>query len=102
VLRQNLEPLAQAESQGIGKPSAMPGTRSVWARAYSILCRSDHKFGGQTLPVSRGGFDFTLRTPMGVWQRSCRELSLSHRLLESGSRPGAGNAVVLKPPRFRP
>jgi len=36
------------------------------ARTFEYYAGAVSKFCGQTIPVGRGGFDFTLRQPMGV------------------------------------
>ncbi|HMO64583.1 MAG TPA: aldehyde dehydrogenase family protein, partial [Verrucomicrobiota bacterium] len=61
------------------------------------------KFGGQTLPVSRGGFDFTLRQPLGVvaaivpWN-----FPFPIACWKAAPALAAGNCVVLKPASLSP
>ena len=67
VLRENIEPLAQLESRNIGKPiSDARDEIALGARVFEYYAGAITKFCGQTIPVARGGFDFTLRQPMGV------------------------------------
>ena len=66
-IRENVEALAPLETRNVGKPigdarwEADAGAKvfEYYAGAIGHLC-------GQTIPVARGGFDFTLRQPMGV------------------------------------
>jgi acyl-CoA reductase-like NAD-dependent aldehyde dehydrogenase len=60
------EDLACSRAQ-IGKPiSDARDEAGLGARCFEYYAGAVTKFGGQTLPVARGGFDFTLRQPMGV------------------------------------
>jgi acyl-CoA reductase-like NAD-dependent aldehyde dehydrogenase len=66
-LRDNLEEIAQLEMLQIGKPiSDARDEAGLGARVFEYYAGAISYFGGQTLPVARGGFDFTLRQPMGV------------------------------------
>src|SRR6185503_9806094 len=67
VLRENAEELSQLECQMIGKPiSDARDEIALGARTFEYYAGAISKFCGQTIPVARGGFDFTLRQPMGV------------------------------------
>ena len=74
----------------IGKPIADARDEAgLGARVFEFYAGAVTQFGGQTLPVARGGFDFTWRQPMGVVaSRGAVEFPVPHRLLES--RPGPG------------
>jgi acyl-CoA reductase-like NAD-dependent aldehyde dehydrogenase len=66
-IRENLEPLAQLECENIGKPiSDARDEIGLGARVFEYYAGAISRFFGQTIPVARGGFDFTLRQPMGV------------------------------------
>src|SRR5439155_57580 len=66
-LREHLEEIAQLETLHIGKPiSDARDEASLGARVFEYYAGAVTKFCGQTIPVGRGGFDFTLRQPMGV------------------------------------
>ena len=66
-LREHLEEIAQLETLQIGKPiSDARDEASLGARVFEYYAGAVTKFCGQTIPVGRGGFDFTLRQPMGV------------------------------------
>src|SRR5258706_30444 len=67
VIRENLETLAQLECQNIGKPiSDARDEIALGARVFEYYAGAITKFFGQTIPVARGGVDFTVRQPMGV------------------------------------
>lgn len=98
-IRQNAEAIAQLESRNIGKPiSDARDEVALGARIFEYYAGAVTKFGGQTLPVSRGGFDFTLRQPMGVvaaivpWN-----FPFPIACWKVAPALAAGNAVLLKP-----
>ena len=75
VLKENLEEIAQLETLHIGKPiTDARDEAALGARVFEYYAGAITKFCGQTLPVARGGFDFTIRQPMGV--RENTELSV--------------------------
>ena len=92
LLRENSETLAQLESRNVGKPiSDARDEVPLGARVFEYYAGAMTKFFGQTIPVARGGFDFTLRQPHGRGGRDCAvEFSFPDRLLESGARVGRG------------
>ena len=104
VLRENLEWLAQLETLHIGKPIADARDEAgLGARVFEFYAGAIGQFGGQTLPVARGGFDFTLRQPMGVvacivpWN-----FPLPIACWKAAPALAAGNCVVLKPASLSP
>ncbi|HEV2208162.1 MAG TPA: aldehyde dehydrogenase family protein [Verrucomicrobiae bacterium] len=104
VLRDNIEWLAQLETLQIGKPiSDARDEAGLGARVFEYYAGAVTKFGGQTLPVARGGFDFTLRQPMGVvacivpWN-----FPLPIACWKAAPALAAGNCVVLKPASLSP
>lgn len=104
VLRENLEHLAQLECANIGKPiSDARDEIGLGARVFEFYAGAVTKFGGQTVPVARGGFDFTLRQPMGVvacvvpWN-----FPFPIACWKAAPALAAGNAVVLKPASLSP
>ena len=99
VIRENLETLAQLESQNVGKPiSDARDEIALGARVFEYYAGAITKFCGQTIPVARGGFDFTLRQPMGVvaaivpWN-----FPFPIACWKVAPALAAGNTVVLKP-----
>lgn len=104
ALRDNLEWIAQLETLQIGKPiSDARDEASLGARVFEFYAGAVTKFGGQTLPVARGGFDFTLRQPMGVvacivpWN-----FPFPIACWKAAPALAAGNCVVLKPASVSP
>lgn len=99
AIRENLEPLARLESQNVGKPiSDARDEIALGARVFEYYAGAVTKFFGQTIPVARGGFDFTLRQPMGVvaaivpWN-----FPFPIACWKVAPALAAGNAVILKP-----
>lgn len=104
VLRENNEELAQLERRQVGKPIADARDEAGLAgRVFEYYAGAIAQFGGQTLPVARGGFDFTLRQSMGVvaaivpWN-----FPLPIAAWKAAPALAAGNAVVLKPASISP
>jgi len=104
ILRENLEFLAQLETLQIGKPiSDARDEIGLGARVFEFYAGAITKFGGQTIPVSRGGLDFTLRQPMGVvaaivpWN-----FPFPIACWKAAPALAAGNCVVLKPASLSP
>ncbi len=103
-IRENTESIAQLETRNVGKPigdarwEADAGAKvfEYYAGAIGHLC-------GQTIPVARGGFDFTLRQPMGViaaitpWN-----FPFLIACWKVAPALAAGNSVVLKPASLTP
>jgi len=103
-LRENLEEIAQLEVLHIGKPiSDARDEAGLGARVFEFYAGAVTKFYGQTIPVSRGGFDFTLRQPMGVvaaivpWN-----FPFPIAAWKVAPALAAGNCVVLKPASLSP
>jgi betaine-aldehyde dehydrogenase len=104
VLRENLEYLAQLETLHIGKPiSDARDEVGLGARVFEFYAGAVTKFCGQTIPVARGGFDFTLRQPMGVM--ACIvpwNFPFPIACWKAAPALAAGNCVVLKPASLSP
>lgn len=104
LIREHVEEIAQLESTQIGKPiSDARDEAALGARVFEYYAGAISQFGGQTLPVGRGGFDFTLRQPMGVvaaivpWN-----FPFPIACWKAAPALAAGNAVVLKPASISP
>ncbi len=104
ALRENLERLAQLEMLHIGKPiSDARDEVGLGARVFEYYAGAVTKFYGQTIPVARGGFDFTLRQSMGVvaaivpWN-----FPFPIACWKVAPALAAGNCVVLKPASLSP
>jgi len=103
-IRDNVEAIAQLETRNVGKPigdarwEADAGAKvfEYYAGAIGHLC-------GQTIPVARGGLNFTLRQPMGViaaitpWN-----FPFLIACWKVAPALAAGNSVVLKPASLTP
>jgi betaine-aldehyde dehydrogenase len=103
-IRANSEQLARAEMTNIGKPIADARDEiALGARVFEYYAGAITKFGGQTIPVARGGFDFTLRQPLGVvaaivpWN-----FPFPIACWKVAPALAAGNSVVLKPASLSP
>jgi betaine-aldehyde dehydrogenase len=104
ILRENLEELAQLERMQIGKPIADARDEiGLGARVFEYYAGAVGKFYGQTIPVARGGFDFTLRQSMGAvaaivpWN-----FPFPIACWKVAPALAAGNSVVLKPASVSP
>lgn len=104
ILREHAEELSQLESLSIGKPiSDARDEIGVGARTFEYYAGAIGRFCGQTIPVARGGFDFTLRQPMGVvaaivpWN-----FPFPIATWKVAPALAAGNCVVLKPAKQSP
>ena len=104
VLREHLEELAQLECANIGKPiSDARDEIGLGARVFEYYAGAIGQFCGQTIPVARGGLDFTLREPMGVvaaivpWN-----FPFPIACWKAAPALAAGNCVVLKPASLSP
>jgi acyl-CoA reductase-like NAD-dependent aldehyde dehydrogenase len=104
ALRENLEWIAQLETAQIGKPiSDARDEAGLGARVFEFYAGAVTKFGGQTIPVARGGFDFTLRQSMGVvacivpWN-----FPFPIACWKAAPALAAGNCVILKPASLSP
>jgi betaine-aldehyde dehydrogenase len=99
LIRERSETLALLETENIGKPlSDARDEIALGARVFEYYAGAITKHGGQTIPVSRGGLDFTLRQPMGViaaivpWN-----FPFPIACWKVAPALAAGNSVVLKP-----
>src|SRR5206468_832274 len=62
LLRDNLERIAQLEMLQIGKPiSDARDETTLGARVFEFYAGAVTRLYGQTIPVARGGFDFTIK-----------------------------------------
>jgi len=103
-IRLRAEELAQLEMLNIGKPIADARDEiALGARTFEYYAGAVSKFCGQTIPVGRGGFDFTLRQPIGVvaaivpWN-----FPFPIACWKVAPALAAGNAVILKPASLSP
>ncbi len=104
ALRENLETLSQLEMMQIGKPiSDARDEIGLGARVFEYYAGAITRLYGQTIPVAKGGFDFTLRQSMGVvaaivpWN-----FPFPIACWKAAPALAAGNCVVLKPASLSP
>jgi acyl-CoA reductase-like NAD-dependent aldehyde dehydrogenase len=104
ALRENLETLAQLEMMQIGKPiSDARDEIGLGARVFEYYAGAITRLYGQTIPVAKGGFNFTLRQSMGVvaaivpWN-----FPFPIACWKAAPALAAGNCVVLKPASLSP
>jgi betaine-aldehyde dehydrogenase len=104
AIRRHRDELAQLDVKSVGKPIADARDEvMLGAKIFEYYAGAIGKFTGQTIPVSAGGFDFTLRQPLGAvaaivpWNFpfpiSCWKVAPAL---------AAGNTVVLKPAKPSP
>jgi len=104
VVRDHEEELAQLESLQVGKP--ISGARwevAQVARVLEFYAGATTKLHGSTIPVTKPGFDFTLREPIGVvglivpWN-----FPIMMAAWKVGPALAAGNTAILKPASYSP
>ena len=103
-IRARLEELAQLECRNIGKPiSDARDEIGLGATVFEYYAGAIDKFCGETIPVARGGFDFTWHQPLGVvaaitpWN-----FPFPIACWKVAPALAAGNCVVLKPANLSP
>src|SRR5687767_9921900 len=99
LIRAHRDELAMLDVRSVGKPIADARDEvMLGARVFEYYAGAIAHFGGQTIPVAAGGFDFTLRQPMGVvaaivpWN-----FPFPIACWKVAPALAAGNCVVLKP-----
>ena len=104
LIRQHLEELAQLETENMGKPiSSARWEIGAVANVMEYYGGAANKLMGETIPVSKPGFDFTLREPIGVvglivpWN-----FPLMLASWKMGPALAAGNTAILKPASYTP
>src|SRR5207247_6334788 len=102
--REQIEEIAGLETLQIGKPiSDARDEAALGARVFEYYAGAITKFYGQTIPVWRGGFDFTLRQSLGVvaaivpWN-----FPFPIACWKAAPALAAGNCVILKPASLSP
>jgi len=103
-LRQHAIEIANLDMRNVGKPiSDALDEAALGARVFEYYAGAVSKFFGETIPVSRGGLNFTLRQPMGVvaaivpWN-----FPFPIACWKVAPALAAGNCVVLKPASLSP
>jgi betaine-aldehyde dehydrogenase len=104
LTRDHQEELAATESRNGGKPiSSARWEIGAVANVMEYYAGAANKIHGETIPVSKPGFDFTLREPIGVvglitpWN-----FPLMLASWKMGPALAAGNTAILKPASYTP
>ncbi|HVT44209.1 MAG TPA: aldehyde dehydrogenase family protein [Thermoanaerobaculia bacterium] len=104
LIRENLESLARAETQNVGKPiSEARDEVALAASCFDYYAGAIDKVGGQTIPVSAPGLSMTFREPLGVcalivpWN-----FPIAISSWKIAPALAMGNTVVLKPAEWTP
>src|SRR3990172_3114547 len=104
LVQDHPEELSWLETRNIGKPiSSSRGEVAGAGLVFEYYAGAANKIFGETIPVSKGGLDFTLREPIGVvglivpWNFPI--LMASWKL---GPALAAGNTCILKPASLSP
>ena len=104
LIRDHLEELSATESRNMGKPiSSARWEIGAVANVMEYYAGAANKLMGETIPVSKPGFDFTLREPIGVvglivpWN-----FPLMLASWKMGPALAAGNTAILKPASYTP
>jgi betaine-aldehyde dehydrogenase len=104
LIEANAPQLAEFDSRSMGKPlAAARGEVLMGARTFRYYAGALLMPHGDTIPVARGGFDFTLRQPLGViacivpWN-----FPFAIACWKIAPALAAGNSVLLKPASFSP
>jgi betaine-aldehyde dehydrogenase len=104
LLRERLSTLAVLESRNSGK--ALVDSRDEVAgagRTFEFYAGAPDKLAGETLPVSGGGLDFTLREPVGVAAQIVPwNFPITIAAWKLAPALAAGCTVVLKPASLTP
>jgi acyl-CoA reductase-like NAD-dependent aldehyde dehydrogenase len=103
-LRANAGELADLDVRNVGKPIGDARDEAgLGARVFEYYAGALATFFGETIPVARGGLNFTLRQPMGVvaaivpWN-----FPFPIACWKVAPALAAGNCVVLKPASLSP
>src|SRR5688500_10792769 len=104
LVRERRDELAMLDVRSVGKPIADARDEvMLGARIFEYYGGAIATFTGQTIPVAAGGFDFTIRQPLGVvaaivpWN-----FPFPIACWKIAPALAAGNTVVLKPAKPSP
>ncbi|MHA3774359.1 aldehyde dehydrogenase family protein [Verrucomicrobiota bacterium sgz303538] len=104
LLEANVNALAELDSQSMGKPiAAARGEVLAGARTFRYYAGAISFPNGEVIPVGRGGFDFTIRQPLGV--AACIvpwNFPFAIACWKVAPALAAGNCVLLKPAQQSP
>jgi betaine-aldehyde dehydrogenase len=104
LIRAHRDELAMLDVRSVGKPIADARDEvMLGARVFEYYAGAIAHFGGQVIPVAAGGFDFTIRQPLGVvaaivpWN-----FPFPITCWKIAPALATGNTVVLKPAKPSP
>ncbi len=104
LIEANAQQIAELDSRSMGKPiAAARGEALMGARTFRYYAGALLMPMGETIPVARGGFDFTIRQPLGViacivpWN-----FPFAIACWKVAPALAAGNCVLLKPASHSP
>ncbi|MDQ3440610.1 MAG: aldehyde dehydrogenase family protein [Planctomycetota bacterium] len=104
LIREHRDELARLDVLSVGKPITDARDEvMLGARIFEYYAGAISTFTGQTIPVAAGGFDFTIRQPLGVvaaivpWN-----FPFPIACWKVAPALAAGNTVVLKPAKPSP
>ncbi len=104
LIRENAEEIARLDMQNVGKPiTDARAEAALGARIFEYYAGAIARLCGETIPVAGGGFDFTLRQPVGVavliapWN-----FPFPIACWKAAPALAAGNCAVLKPASLSP
>lgn len=104
LLEANVNALAELDSRSMGKPiAAARGEVLAGARTFRYYAGAISFPNGDVIPVGRGGFDFTIRQPLGV--AACIvpwNFPFAIACWKVAPALAAGNCVLLKPAQQSP
>ena len=99
LIEQNAAELGALDSRSMGKPLlSAQGEAASGGRTFRYYAGAIGRANGEVIPVARGGFDFTLRQPLGVvacivpWN-----FPLAIACWKVAPALAMGNCVLLKP-----
>jgi betaine-aldehyde dehydrogenase len=104
LVKERIEELARLESRNVGKPiRSARGEALAVGLVFEYYAGAANKIFGETIPVSAGGLDFTLREPIGVcglivpWN-----FPMNMASWKVAPALAAGNSAILKPASYTP
>jgi betaine-aldehyde dehydrogenase len=104
LIRRDAEKLALMEARNVGKPIGDARWEiNAGAKCFEYYAGAIARFGGETIPVSAAGFDYTIRVPIGVvaaivpWN-----FPFCMACWKVAPALATGNSVLLKPASLTP
>lgn len=104
LIEENADAIGEAETRSMGKPiTASIGEAKAGASCFRYYAGAMAHLQGNTIPVGRGGLDFTLRQPLGVTTAIVPwNFPFAIACWKAAPLLAAGNCVLLKPAEATP